>query len=257
MMLKSQRFKGKVAIVTGGASGIGKSLVTRLESDGATVVVFDNSLSREDVAMGELRVDVTSESDVTAAVAKILKHFGKIDMLANCAGIGRKSSILETSLDSWNEVIAVNLTGTFLVSREVARAMVTTGGGAIVNIASVDAHAADPDYASYNTSKSAVLGLTRSFAVELGQLNIRVNSVSPGLVLTPMITRSSSNPAILKHITEEFHRVPMRRVIQPDEVASSCAYLLSDDASGVTGADMIVDGGMMADSYLMSSLPQS
>ena len=133
--------------------------------------------------------------------------------------------------------------------------MVMTGGGAIVNIASIDAHAADPNYASYNSSKSAVLGLTRSFAVELGASNIRVNSVSPGLVLTPMITHSSSNPEILRHITHDFRRVPMRRVMQPHEVASACAYLLSDDASGVTGSDLIVDGGMMADSYLMSSLP--
>ncbi|ATU95313.1 SDR family NAD(P)-dependent oxidoreductase [Phyllobacterium zundukense] len=254
-MEKSLRFLNKTAIVTGGASGIGKCLTELLRTEGARVVVFDKAAPDGDIVDESISVDVASESDIERAVSMVVERLGKIDMLANCAGISHKSSILETSLKSWNEVIGVNLTGTFLVSRETAKAMVKTGGGSIVNIASVDAHAADPDFASYNTSKAAILGLTRSFAVELGRQGVRVNSVSPGLVLTPMVAHSSSNPAILKHLQEDFRRVPMGRAMQPLEIAKACSYLLSEDASGVTGSDLIVDGGMMADSFLMNSLP--
>lgn len=250
--MQTGRFMGKIAIVTGGGSGIGKCLAERLSADGATVVVFDKVLSEQSETA--VQIDVASEINVESAVRSVVERFGTVDMLANCAGISRRAPVLETSLESWNAVMAVNVTGTFLVSREAAKAMAKSGGGAIVNISSIDGHAADPEFASYNASKSAVHGLTRSFAIELASVGVRVNSVSPGYVLTPMVAKCSLSPTILKHVQENFARVPMRRPVRPDEVANAVAYLLSDDSSGVTGTDLIIDGGMMADSYLMSYL---
>lgn len=249
------RFAGKTAVVTGGASGIGKALAELLRREGARVAVVDKAPAGREATGDHLRVDVTREDEVVRGIAAIVERFGSVALLANCAGIGVKGPLLETSLEAWNAVVDVNLTGTFLVSREVAKAMCGRGGGAIVNVASVDAHAADPDYGSYNASKAGVLGLTRSFAIELATSGVRVNSVSPGLVLTPMIEQgSASDPATRDHILNDFRRVPMRRVLRPEEIASACAYLLSDAASAVTGADLVVDGGMMADSFLMNSL---
>lgn len=254
-MSESARFAGKIAVVTGGSSGIGRALARLLKREGAKVVILDiapDETGEFDVARA---VDITIERDVVRSISEIATRYDSIDLLANCAGIGHRSLIVDTSLESWNKVLSVNLTGMFLVSREVAKAMSTKSSGSIVNIASVDAHAADPHYGSYNASKAGVLGLTRSLAIELASLGIRANSVSPGLVMTPMISRSAENPATLDHIQNDFRRVPIKRVLSAEEVARACAYLLSDDAQGITGSDLIIDGGMMADSYLMNSLP--
>ena len=252
------RFAGEAAVVTGGASGIGAALVALLRREGARVAVLDRAAAPVGAPAPDLhlQIDVTQERGVVEGIGEIEKCLGPVGLLANCAGIALKGPLIETSLDRWNAVVGVNLTGTFLVSREVARRMAGRGRGAIVNVASVDAHAADPDYGSYNASKAGILGVTRSFAIELAARGVRVNSVSPGLVLTPMIEQgSAAKPATRDHILHDFLRVPMRRVLRPEEVASACAYLLSDEASAVTGTDLVVDGGMLADSFLMNSLP--
>jgi NAD(P)-dependent dehydrogenase (short-subunit alcohol dehydrogenase family) len=245
----------KVAIVTGGSSGIGAAVAERLNADGFIIAVVDRREPEVSLHFFQ-NVDVAEEASVIDAVQMIRRRYGRIDALVNCAGIARASLTVDTTLASWNEVIGTNLTGTFLFCRETSRIMQGEGGGAIVNIASVDAHAADPQYASYNASKSGILGLTRTLAVELAMMNIRVNSVSPGLVRTPMVIGgSASDPAVRRHLEGDFKRVPLRRLINPSEVASLCAFLISDDASGITGADYLVDGGLLADTYLINSYP--
>lgn len=250
-----------VAIVTGGLSGIGAALTAKLVEESYRVVVFDRNAPQEDrPGAGKVQfrqVNVRDEAAVISTVRSVHEELGHIDALANCAGIARASLITETALESWNEVISTNLTGTFLVCREVAKIMQLGTGGAMVNIASIDAHAADPRFGSYNASKAGLLGLTRTLAIELAHHAIRVNSVSPGLVLTPMIlagTASSSN--VLDHLKQNFNRVPMRRLLEPAEIASLCAFLLSSQASAITGADFVADGGLLADSYLVNSYPE-
>lgn len=258
-----RRFAGKVAIVTGGGSGIGDAVAARLVAEGAIVVAVDLKAEHlppfdedHDAPVSFLKIDVTSEEEVIAGVARVAAKHDRIDLLVNSAGIGYGHDVLETSLAEWMKVIGVNLNGSFLMSREAARRMVAQGGGAIVNMASIDAHAADPGYASYNTSKAAILGLTRSFAVELARRNVRVNSLSPALTFTPLVAEGD-DPVFRDHILNDFKRVPIGRVLRPEEVAAACLYLLSDDAQAITGSDLLIDGGMMADTHLMSTIPTS
>jgi NAD(P)-dependent dehydrogenase (short-subunit alcohol dehydrogenase family) len=254
------RFDGRHAIVTGGASGIGAAVASRLAADGAAVTIFDLAFddrgqTRPDSVVPAI-CDVASEDAVVREVAAAGERTGPIDILVNCAGIVEKTVAVETELRSWERVLAVNLTGAFLMTREVTRAMLSGGRtGSVVSIASVDAHAADAHELSYSASKAGLLGMTRGFAVELGAAGIRVNTVSPGYVLTPMALRGGAKDARAQALLRGgFQRVPLRRAVTPDEVAGVCAFLASDDATGVTGQDIIVDSGLLADAYLVAGL---
>lgn len=261
------RFQRKVAIVTGGASGIGLEIARQLAEEGASVALADVNAGLGD-AVAELAAatgadvigescDVSSEDDVQQLIEAVDARWHKVDVVINNAGIASKGLVHQLDLATWDRVLAVNLTGAFLVSRAAVRMMIAHGtAGSIVNIASVDAHAAERNELAYNVSKAGLLALTRTFAIELGPVGIRANSVSPGYVLTPMtLAGAAKDPdveALLR--SEHFERVPLRRGLRPGEIAEAACFLASDAATGVTGQDLIVDGGLLADAYLVAAM---
>ena len=258
------RFEGKHVIVTGGGRGIGRAIVERFAAEGADVLVLGRTEetlvatvtaveATGGKAWGE-RVDVTSTTDLHRVVAAATARWGRIDVLVNNAGIGIETPFLEIPEEEWDQVIATNLKAPFLLSQLVAREMARTGGGAIVHIASIDASGGDGPYASYNASKAGLLGLNRTMALELAQHGIRVNCVSPGFTRTDM-TEQGVPSGTMDYLLHSFDRVPMQRLVEPEEVAAACAYLASDDASGVTGIDLTVDCGLTANWYILETLP--
>jgi NAD(P)-dependent dehydrogenase (short-subunit alcohol dehydrogenase family) len=256
-------FEGKHVIVTGGGRGIGRAIVERFAADGADVLVLgrtqetlDATVRAVEAAGGKAwaeQADVTSTPDLHRVVAAATARWGRIDVLVNNAGIGIETPFLEIPEEEWDQVITTNLKAPFLLSQLVAREMAQTGGGAIVHIASIDASGGDGPYASYNASKAGLLGLNRTMALELAQHGIRVNCVSPGFTRTDM-TEQGVPPGTLDYLLHDFDRVPMRRLVEPKEVAAACAYLASDDASGVTGIDLTVDCGLTANWYILETL---
>jgi len=258
-----RRLEGRTAIVTGGNRGIGRAIVERFAAEGADVMVVGRN--EETVAatvsavesvgcsgFGHL-ADVTSANDLRGIVAAATARWERIDVLVNNAGIGLETPFLEIAEEDWDRVVATNLRAPFLLSQLVAREMAKVGRGAIVHIASIDASGGDGPYASYNASKAALLGLNRTMALELGPLGIRVNCVSPGFTHTDM-TEEAVSPALMDYLLHRFDRVPLRRLVRPDEIAAACAYLASDDASAVTGIDLTVDCGLTANWYILETL---
>jgi NAD(P)-dependent dehydrogenase (short-subunit alcohol dehydrogenase family) len=243
------RFAGRTALIAGGSSGIGLATAARLLREGAHVVINGRDPARLDAALDQLNRlgvasgiagDISDEGDVERLVAKACERLGRIDVLVNSAGIdGAGASVLDLTAEGWQRVLDVNLTGPFLLAREVARAM-AGGGGAIVNVASLNGLAAEPHFADYNASKGGLVLLTKSLAVDLVDRNIRVNAVCPGYILTPMTEQYASNPQTAAAIRDA---IPMRRFGDPAEVAAAIAFLASDDASYITGATLVVDGG--------------
>lgn len=233
----------RVALVTGGARGLGAAYVRALHAAGARVVIAD-LLDDEGRALaadlGErarfVRLNVTDEASWASAVEATLEAFGSIDVLVNNAGIANAAPIEHLSLAKWDAVIAVNLTGVFLGCRAVVPAMKAQGSGSIINISSVEGMRGSPGLHGYTASKFGVRGLSQSLAVELGAFGIRVNSVHPGLVLTDMTSRI--DPAKLD--------IPLGRAAMPDEVAGTIVFLASDASAFTSGAEFVVDGGMIA-----------
>lgn len=240
------RFNGKVALVTGAASGIGAAIVARLLEEGASVASTDLTApeSAPDSAPMPLSLDVTREADWIAAIDAILARHGQIDVLVNNAGISatQPQPIRDTSLEDWRRVNAVNLDGVFLGMKHAMRAM-QGKGGSIVNIASMLSFIAIPDSAAYCASKGGVLQLTRAGALEGAAMTpqIRVNSIHPGYVETPLLSkRLAQRPGLRETLTAQ---TPLRRLARPEEVASVCCYLASDEAGYATGAALTIDGG--------------
>jgi NAD(P)-dependent dehydrogenase (short-subunit alcohol dehydrogenase family) len=252
--------EGKVAIVTGAGRGIGRAIAERFASEGADVLCLGRTLEplEETVELcgsgWALRADVSRGEDVERAVSTALGRWGRIDVLVNNAGIDDETPFLEIDPERWNEVIATNLTGVFLISQRVARAMRDAGGGVILHNISIDASGGDGPFASYNASKAALLGLNRTMALELAQHGIRVNGVSPGFTHTVM-TEKAVGPRLIEYLNGSFDRVPMRRLVRPEEVAAAFAFLASDDASGITGHNLTVDCGLTANWYILETLP--
>ena len=245
-----QRFEGKVAVVTGAASGIGRATVERLVAEGARVVAVDlGSLDGIEAIGGDEQVvalagDVSDPGTGPAAVAAAVDRFGRLDVLANIAGILRTAHTHEHSLDVWDEVLAVNLTGTFLCCRAALPVMLDGGGGAIVNTSSTAALAGHPWAAAYSASKGGVLALTKVLAVEYAKRGIRANAVCPGSIRTP-ITGDFEFPegADAKLV----HRImSITKPEGPEVVAAAIAYLASDDARHVNGESLRVDGGTLS-----------
>jgi NAD(P)-dependent dehydrogenase (short-subunit alcohol dehydrogenase family) len=257
------RFEGKSVVVTGGNRGIGRAIVERFAAEGADVLVagrneetIAGTVAAVEAAGGQawgLRADVTRTEDLQLLVAEAKSRWSSIDVLVNNAGIGRETPFLEIPEEEWDLVVATNLRAPFLLSQLVAREMAKTDGGAIVHIASIDASGADGPYASYNASKAALLGLNRTMALELAPHGIRVNCVSPGFTHTDM-TEEGVPPGMMDYLLNRFDRVPMRRLVRPHEVAAACAYLASEDASGITGVDLTVDCGLTANWYILETL---
>ena len=197
--------------------------------------------------------DLADPDEPGLIVAEALRRWDHIDILVNNAGIDHKAPFLEITLEGWVHTLAVMLTAPFRLSQLVGREMARAGRGAIINMCSIDGRAVDGPYASYDVAKAGLLMLTRNVAVELGPKGIRCNSVSPGWVLTPMV-ESGTAPELLAEMKHNFARVPIKRLVTTEEVAAACAFLASDDASAITGADLTVDGGTEADLYVLASL---
>jgi NAD(P)-dependent dehydrogenase (short-subunit alcohol dehydrogenase family) len=200
-----------------------------------------------------VRCDVSRRAEVEAALAATLEAFGRVDILINNAGIFRAADFLDVSEEDWDAVIGVNLKGAFLVGQAVAREMVRGGGGAIVNMSSVNAVTAIPNIASYNASKGGINQLTRAMALALADKGIRVNAVAPGTIATELARRAVLGSA--EAAARILGRTPLRRLGDPDEVAAVCAFLASSAASYMTGEIVAVDGGRLALNYTMPPLP--
>ena len=268
------RLEGKVALVTGGASGIGRGCALRFAQEGAAIVVADlNGERAEEVVAGIARaggaadsvvVDTSSEESCEAMAAAAVRAFGRIDVCVAAAGISHAGYVsreiedqagvdradrgdmyvLDKSLDSWQRVLDVNLTGVMLTDRAVARTMVDRGGGGtIVNIASMAAVTALKGSADYCVSKAGVWMLTKCLSIELARYGIRVNAVGPGYIKTSM---SGSSLAHQPWVDARVEETPLRRLGEPVDIANACLYLASDESSFVTGEIIFPDGGLGA-----------
>jgi len=250
------RVDGKVAIVTGAASGIGRACAQRLAAEGARVVAADrDEAGGEQTAMllGPphlfAALDVTDEAGWARVVDDTVRAFGRLDILVNGAGVGVVADLEHTTLAQWRFVNAVNSDGVFLGCREAFRAMRAAGGGSIVNISSVAGLVGDGDLAAYCASKGAVRLLTKSVALSGARrgANIRCNSVHPGFIATPMVDALAAgypDPAAARERLANAN--PVRRIGEPDDVAHLVLYLASDESKFVTGAELVVDGGATA-----------
>ena len=230
----------KTAVVTGGASGIGRAVAERLRSDGFQVAVID--LSPTDDKFGYV-ADVTDRAQVDTAVAAIREKFGPILVLVNAAGVEGFQKFSKMTFPEWSKVIDVNLNGVFHTIQSVLPDMVEVGWGRIVNISSSSTHSGQPFMAHYVAAKSAVNGLTKSLALEYGPSGITVNAVPPGFVDTPMLRSAESRHLLGGTVEEHINRTPVRRVGRPEDIAAACAFFISDEASYITGQILGVNGG--------------
>lgn len=245
-------------VVTGGASGIGASISQALIAAGADVSIWARGAERLNVFGDEMQarydrqpltmaVDVSDEDSVQRAMESVVSEWGRVDGLVNNAGINKVGPSMDFEVESFREILDVNVVGAFLCARSAAAEMVKGGGGSIVNIASIASLTGQPERAAYVASKAALAGMTKSFAVEWGVHGIRVNAVAPGYTRTDMV-----NSLIAKGVLEQdtiTGRTPLRRMGNPDDIADSVLYLLGPASGFVTGHILQVDGGWMANGY--------
>ncbi|MGC5170241.1 SDR family NAD(P)-dependent oxidoreductase [Microbacterium sp. DT81.1] len=238
-------FTDLVAIVTGGASGIGAAIVRRLRADGATVAVLDRDVSNTADADLAVAADVSDDDSVRAAVAAVLERFGRIDIIVNNAGIGAQGDVGANDDDEWHRVWDINVVGMVRVTRAALPALRLSPAASIVNTSSVAATAGLPQRVLYSATKGAVLAMTRAMAADHLREGIRVNAVNPGTADTPWIGRlldSASDPDAERRALEA--RQPHGRLVSADEVAGAVAYLASPRSGSTTGTSIAVDGGM-------------
>lgn len=233
------RLDGAVALVTGGASGIGRACCERFASEGASVVSLD-------LEGGDHRVDVRDEDAVGAAIAGVVEEHGRLDIVVNSAGVAGGGPVHLVDRADWQRVIDINLTGTFLVCKHALRHMVPQGSGSIVNIASIEGVQGTEGGSSYNAAKGAVVILTKNMAIDYGRAGIRVNCICPGFIDTPLLrsVMGSEGMAQVRDVYRDLH--VLGRFGRADEIASAAAFLASEDASFVTGHALVVDGGFTA-----------
>jgi NAD(P)-dependent dehydrogenase (short-subunit alcohol dehydrogenase family) len=258
-----QRFEDKTAVVTGGSKGLGRTIAGRLAAEGAEVLIAGRTEADLERAVAEIeaeggkawyrRGDVAEAEFCAALVDAALERWGRVDVLVNNAGVFDEAPFLEIEEKNWDFVLDVMLKAPFLLSRRAAPSMIERGGGAIVHLASIDGHAVDGPFTSYSVAKAGLLQLSKNLAVELGPQGVRSNTVSPGWALTPMV-EAATDTAELERMKGDFERVPLRRLVRPEEVAAAVCFLASEEASGITGTDLVVDGGTIADLYILPTL---
>jgi 3alpha(or 20beta)-hydroxysteroid dehydrogenase len=237
------RVTGKVALISGGSRGIGAASARALVAEGARVVIGD-ILDEEGEALAKelgdcaryVHLDVTREEDWTAAVQSVVTEFGQLNVLFNNAGIANGGLLQKFKMDKWQQILDVNLTGPFLGMRAAADAMIVAGGGSIINTSSIEGLRGTPWAHGYVASKWGLRGLTKSVAMELAPHGIRVNSLHPGLIRTP----------ITEGIPDDMIPIPLGRAGQPEDVASFVVFLASDESSYATGAEFVMDGGTVS-----------
>lgn len=244
------RFEGKVVIVTGAASGMGEATARRFSKEGANVALVDRREDALEKVIADLPaerslkqlVDVSASSAVAAMVAAVVERFGRLDVIVNNAGIHEGGAPADISNEQWRDVMATDLDGVFFGCRAAIPHLEKTKGS-IINTASVSGTGGDWGMSPYNAAKGAIVNLTRALALDLGRKGIRVNSVCPSLTRTGMTEDMLKDEALVAKFKE---RIPLGRVCEPEEVAAVIAFLASDDASFVTGANIAVDGGVSA-----------
>jgi NAD(P)-dependent dehydrogenase (short-subunit alcohol dehydrogenase family) len=258
---QQRRFPGQVVVITGAARGIGEACALRFAQEGANVACLDLSHDENEATAAEcaalgveslaLGCDVTDREGVQSCIQTALARWGRIDTLVAAAGIFSGSPLPEVTLEQWQRLLDINLTGVFLCNQAVAQTMMDQGCGSIINISSMAGKTSWPSTAEYSASKSGVIGLTRSVASELAPYCVTVNAVCPGNTLTDMVQNVAVKEGKLLGISAEAwlemraNDCPMKRLAQPWEIAGVCAFLASDDARYITGQAIEVDGGLV------------
>jgi NAD(P)-dependent dehydrogenase (short-subunit alcohol dehydrogenase family) len=253
------RFEGKVAVVTGGGSGIGRATCLRFAEEGASVVVAEIDEKRGQSVADEIRgsgkkaifvrTDVADESSVRDAVSRTAAEYGRIDVLVNSAAVFVLKGI-DATVEEWRKVLDVNVMGSALMAKHVVPHLRKAGGGAIVNLGSISSFIAQPQFVTYNTTKTAILGLTRCLALDLAPDNIRVNAVCPGAVWTPIVIELAAKDGMDRKAADASpqwggaHMI--KRIADPREIANAILFLASSEASFVTAESLMVDGGYVA-----------
>jgi NAD(P)-dependent dehydrogenase (short-subunit alcohol dehydrogenase family) len=259
--LQSRRFPGHVVVITGAARGIGKACALRFAQEGANVACLDLLAEENEAVAGDcaalgaevlaLTCDVTDPESVRSCTEAVLKRWGRIDVLITSAGIYSGSPLPEVKLSQWQRLIEINLTGVFLCNQAVAPTMMEQRSGSIINISSMAGRTSWPSTAEYSASKTGVIGLTRSVAMELAPYGITANAVCPGNTLTEMVHKvAEKQGALLGMSGQEWldmraNDCPMKRLAEPWEIAGVCAFLASEDARYITGQALGVDGGLV------------
>ena len=259
------RLRGHTAIVTGAGRGIGESIAHRLAAEGADVLIVGRTLepleqvvaaiTKKGGSARAIAADIAKDDDIPRIIEAALEPTGKLDVLVNNAAVFDEPPFLELNAETIRTTFAINVVGLLLLSQAAARVMVEQGQGSIVHISSVDSLGADGPFTAYTSTKAAVVSIARTMAMELSPLGVRVNCVAPGFVNTDMVHKTST-PQVLDHMLNNFERVPLRRLVEPEEIASAVAFLASDDASAITGTNLIVDGGLTSNLYVMETLPE-
>lgn len=249
------RLEGKVALVTGAGRGIGRAIARKLSDEGAAVVVAELDPATAHEAADELisagkqalavPMDITREAEVAEAVRRAVETFGGLDVLVNNAGKNFSYDAVTLTESEWDAAMDVDLKGVWMFCKHAITAMLMRGGGSIVNIASVHARITAPGYFPYPVAKSGVVGMTRSLALDYGRRNIRVNAICPGWVRTEMVQDwfdGQADPVVAEERVLSFQ--PLGRIGKPEEIANFVAFVASDEASFITGAELVIDGGM-------------
>ena len=252
--MEQQLLKGKTAIVTGGASGIGAAVVRRMAGEGASVVIADPNPRGKDaekewqdqgLSVEWVPTDVSRREQVADMVKVAEDRFGGLDILVNCAGVYPRGNLQETTDELWGHIMDVNLKGPFLACQEAFPAFIRRGGGCIVNIGSLNAHIGQQDLFAYSISKGGLLTMTRHLSAHLAPYRIRVNSVTPGWVLTEgelQVQKVTGSPE--EWAREQGRKMPLGRMQMPEDIAEAVLFLASDEAGQITGQDLSVDGGL-------------